>query len=74
MRSKRQNLLPEYPGFEVYVDSPLAIEATNVFQKNVQSCFDEDATETDTSRGSTRWYFRDLRTTITSDESKTDQF
>ena len=40
---KEKNLLPEYPGFEVYVDSPLAIEATNVFQKNVQSCFDEDA-------------------------------
>ena len=40
---KENNLLPEYQNFEVYVDSPLAIEATNVFQKNVQSCFDEDA-------------------------------
>ena len=39
---KENNLLPEYQNFEVYVDSPLAIEATNVFQKNVQSCFDED--------------------------------
>ena len=25
---KEKNLLPEFPGFEVYVDSPLAIEAT----------------------------------------------
>ena len=30
---KEKGLLPEYPGFEVYVDSPLAIEATSVFQK-----------------------------------------
>ena len=40
---KEKNLLPEFPGFEVYVDSPLAIEATNVFNKNVKGCFDEDA-------------------------------
>ena len=35
---KEKNLLPEFPGFEVYVDSPLAIEATNVFNKNVKGC------------------------------------
>ena len=35
--------MPQYQGFEVYVDSPLAIEATNVFNKNVKSCFDEEA-------------------------------
>lgn len=33
---KEKKLLPEFPGFEVYVDSPLAIEATNVFNKNVK--------------------------------------
>ena len=42
---KERNLLPEFPGFEVYVDSPLAVQATRVFNKNVQSCFDEDAME-----------------------------
>ncbi len=26
-RSRRKNLLPDYPNFEVYVDSPLAIES-----------------------------------------------
>ena len=31
--------------FDVYVDSPLAIEATEVFSKNVEQCFDEDAIE-----------------------------
>ena len=40
---KEKRLLPQYQGFEVYVDSPLAIEATNVFNKNVKSCFDEEA-------------------------------
>ena len=40
---KEKNLLPEYPAFEVYVDSPLAIEATTIFNKNVRSCFDEEA-------------------------------
>ena len=29
---KEENRIPEYPDFEVYVDSPLAIEATRVFQ------------------------------------------
>ena len=42
---KEKHLLPEFPGFEVYVDSPLAIEATNVFNKNVKGCFDEEAME-----------------------------
>ena len=26
-RIKTEGLLPEYPGFEVYIDSPLAVEA-----------------------------------------------
>ncbi len=42
-RIKTENLLPEYQNFEVYIDSPLAVEATNIFHKNVAECFDEDA-------------------------------
>ena len=34
---KEKNLLPEFPHFDVYVDSPLAIEATSVFTKNGKS-------------------------------------
>ena len=31
---KEKNLLSDFPNFDVYVDSPLAIEATSVFTKN----------------------------------------
>ena len=40
---KEQDLLPEYADFEVYLDSPLAIEATKVFTSNMRECFDEEA-------------------------------
>lgn len=70
---KEKNLLPEYPNFEVYVDSPLAIEATSVFNKNVQSCFDEDAMAL-VRQGINPLLFPGLKTTVTSDESKMINF
>lgn len=70
---KERQLLPEYQNFEVYVDSPLAIEATNVFNKNVKSCFDEDAMAL-VERGVNPLIFPGLKTTVTSDESKLINF
>ena len=70
---KEKQLVPEYPNFEVYLDSPLAIEATNVFHKNIQSCFDEDAMKLVQS-GINPLVFPGLRTTITSDESRMINF
>src|SRR5699024_1614803 len=61
---KEKNLLPEYPSFEVYVDSPLAIEATTVFNKNVRSCFDEEAMAL-VERGINPLVFPGLKTSIT---------
>ena len=70
---KEKDLLPEYPGFEVYVDSPLAIEATSVFNKNVRSCFDKEALAL-IEQGINPLVFPGLKTTITSEESKLINF
>ncbi len=40
---KMQNLLPELPDFEVYLDSPLAEQATGVFLQCDTDCLDEEA-------------------------------
>ena len=66
---KMNNLLPEFSNFEVYVDSPLAIEATNVFHKNYHSCFDEDALAL-IQQGINPLVFPGLKTTVTSQESQ----
>lgn len=70
---KEKNLLADYADFEVYVDSPLAIDATSIFQKNTYSCFDEDALKL-IEQGINPLLFRGLKTTITSDESKLINF
>ena len=70
---KEQNLLPEYPHFEVYVDSPLAIEATSVFTKNGRSCYDEAAMEL-VSKGINPLIFPGLKLAVSSDDSKLINF
>ena len=66
---KEKKLLMEFQDFEVYVDSPLAIEATTVFRKNMKECFDEEAMQL-VNAGINPLIFPGLKTTITSDESK----
>ena len=70
---KEKNLLPEYPGFEVYLDSPLAIEATKVFTLNMKDCFDEDAMAL-VNAGINPLVFPGLHTSTTSDDSKMINF
>ena len=70
---KEKNLLPEFPSFEVYVDSPLAIEATSVFTKNSKSCFDEEAMQLVNS-GINPLVFPGLKLSVTSDDSKLINF
>ncbi len=70
---KEKGLLPEFPNFEVYVDSPLAIEATNVFNKNKYSCFDEEAMEL-VNRGVNPLIFPGLKLAVSSDDSKLINF
>lgn len=72
-RIKTEHLLPEYENFEVYVDSPLAVEATSIFNKNVEDCFDEEALAL-VQQGINPIGFPGLRMAITSDESKMINF
>ena len=70
---KNQKMVKGHEDFEVFVDSPLAVEATGIFQKNVQECFDEEAMEY-VKKGINPIAFTGLRLSITSDESKAINF
>lgn len=65
---KEKNMLPEYPNFPVYVDSPMAVRATSVFEDNDMECFDEEAMEM-VRNGINPISFRGLHLTITMEES-----
>lgn len=66
---KQNHLLPEYQDFPVYVDSPLANEATAIFLQCSSECLDQDALEI-MKKGSNPIWFEGLHTTVSSDESK----
>ena len=66
---KTERMLDRFLDFEVYIDSPLAVEATNIFHKNVSDCFDEEALEL-VRQGVNPSGFDGLKVAITSDESK----
>jgi metallo-beta-lactamase family protein len=59
--------------FDVYMDSPLAIEATNIFQKNVDMCFDEEAMAL-VKGGINPLTFPGLKFAVTGEESKLINF
>lgn len=70
---KEQNLIPDFPDFEVYVDSPLAVRATNVFNEHTADCFDEEATAL-IEKGINPIAFPGLKLAITPEESKEINF
>ena len=69
---KQEKLIPNH-NFSVYVDSPLAIEATNIFHKNGTDCFD-DETMALLNQGINPINFEGLKVSITSEESKMINF
>lgn len=72
-RIKTEGLLPEFPNFEVFIDSPLAVEATNIFHKNVEDCFDEEAIEL-INQNINPIRFPGLKVAVSSEESKMINF
>ena len=42
---KKDGLVKSLPNFPVFVDSPLAVEATEIFRANQSDCYDEEAME-----------------------------
>ncbi len=70
---KARGLVQGHRDFPVYVDSPLAIEATNIFNENRLDCFDEEALEL-VNHGINPITFYGLNLAVTSDESRAINF
>ncbi len=66
---KQKNLLPEFPDFPVYVDSPMANQATAVFLQCDVACLDE-ATREVMRQGENPIWFDGLHTVTETEESK----
>ena len=70
---KADNLVTGHGNFPVYVDSPMAVRATSIFQDNISQCFDDAAMEL-VKQGINPISFPGLNLSITSDESKAINF
>ena len=65
---KEQNLIPAYPDFPVYVDSPLAAEATEIYSSDLYDYFDSETLEL-LGKGVNPIKFSNLRLSVTSEDS-----
>lgn len=65
---KQEKMVKNHDGFQVWVDSPLANEATNIFRERMYSDFDEEAREL-LEQGINPIGFEGLKTSITSNDS-----
>lgn len=70
---KENNLVPDFPNFPVYVDSPLAVEATGIFYECGQECYDNEALAL-LAKGVNPIGFPNLNLSITTEESKAINF
>ena len=66
---KQKGLVTGHDGFPVYVDSPLAVEATSIFLQCDQSCFDEETLAV-IRQGVNPIWFDGLQLSVTSDDSR----
>ncbi|MBR6228865.1 MAG: MBL fold metallo-hydrolase [Eubacterium sp.] len=70
---KEKKLITSYPDFDVFVDSPMAVEATHVFGRHMEQSFSDEAKEL-LHRGINPIGFPGLKLSITSDDSKEINF
>ncbi len=70
---KEDKMIKGHDGFKVYVDSPLAVEATRVFNKNTLAFYDEEALSL-IEKGINPIAFDGLETSVTSDDSRDINF
>ena len=70
---KEEGRVHGHDNFKVYVDSPLANEATTIFNEHIYDCFDEEALAL-VNKGINPLRFPGLKTSITSDDSKAINF
>lgn len=73
IRQIKQNNLVKPSNFTVYVDSPLAIEATNVFKENGKNCYDA-STLALLKSGVNPISFEGLKLSVSPDDSKLINF
>lgn len=70
---KEKGLVKGHDGFKVYVDSPLAIEATNIFHENGRDCYDADTLAL-IEKGINPISFDGLKVSVSAEESKLINF
>lgn len=70
---KASHLIHGHDNFEVYVDSPLAVEATHVFRQDLADCYDDETREL-VEQGINPISFPGLKLSVTSEESKNINF
>lgn len=70
---KEEGLVHGHGNFKVYVDSPLANEATTIFGEHRYDCFDEEALDL-IQKGINPISFPGMKTSVTSDDSKAINF
>ena len=68
-RIKEEGLVHGHDGFPVYVDSPLAVEATRIYSAGLNAYYDEETLAL-LAQGIDPILFKDLRVSISSDDSR----
>lgn len=66
---KQDGMIKGHEGFPVYVDSPLAVQATTVFKENLLECYDQETKEL-VQQGINPIGFPNLHLSVSAEDSK----